>query len=69
MTGYGDGWRHCDVVAEDPQSALVYKSVPHLIISLGKLVGNLVDSGQFLGCFSVNFFIFGNYRPMKLRLN
>ena len=58
MTGYGDDWLHCDVVAENPQSALVHKGVPHLVITLGKLGGNSIDSDQFLGCFSANFFPF-----------
>ena len=58
MTGYGDGWQHCEVVAENPQSALIHKGVPHLLITLGKLGGNSIDSGQFLGCISANFFHF-----------
>ena len=57
MTGYGDGWQHCDVVAENPQSTLVHKGVPHLVITLGKLGGNSIDSGQFLSCFQPIFSI------------
>ena len=40
MTGYGDGWQHCDVVSDEPQRALVREGVPHLAITLEKLGGN-----------------------------
>ena len=45
MVGYGDGWKHCDILSANPEASL-YEDIPHFAITLEKLL--TIDTGSIL---------------------
>ena len=46
MAGYGDGWKHCDILSANPEEAGFDEDIPHFGITLEKLL--TIDMGSTL---------------------
>ena len=46
MAGYGDGWKHCDILSANPEEAGFDEDIPHFAITLKKLL--TIDIGSTL---------------------
>ena len=58
MVGYGDGWKHCDILSANPEASF-YKDIPHFAITLEKLltidIGSILSSSHcLLALYEVN---------------